>query len=79
MVNLERAEAAIKGHRGRGVIVRPPASKWRRSGSLKGDLEAVKNCGERGTTLGLGPWMRRLERSRNREAAGSRRLMTDRD
>lgn len=41
----------------------------------RGVLVAVKKCGEAGTGLGLGVEVRRLERSRKGEAAGSRRLM----
>jgi hypothetical protein len=47
------------------------------SESLEEDLEAVKDYSERGAALGLGPWVRRLERLRKGEAAGSQWLMAD--
>jgi len=68
--------------RPRGVRVGAPLPGLRRPrgvgvGAWSGVLEAVKNCGEGGTSLGLGLGVRRLERSRKGEAAGSPRLMAD--
>jgi hypothetical protein len=53
MVDLERAEPAAEGRRGRGAVAGPPAAELRRRGSLEGGFGGGEEVRGGGYVLGV--------------------------